>query len=141
MDEIHPFQAMVDGMGAAWQRERAASQMTLGELIAVLRVQPPEREITGLSHPHSYRGYYRDLAFEPTDGTVTVRELLEVCERGCMGRTFEGYKGGDFVMGEQTPVWIARWGIASRQRLMGLDIDAEPIAPVTEEEDPRSGPA
>jgi hypothetical protein len=61
------LQAMIDGMSAGWQKERAESQMTLGKLIDKLDSLPPETKLEGFGEPHSYRGYYSDLAFEKTD--------------------------------------------------------------------------
>lgn len=89
-------------------RERAAIQMTLGKLIERLEAMPPETMIEGICAPHSYRGYYSDLAFERGE-KVTAAKALETC-RGCMGEVFEGYKGGDFQMGRNTPVWLASYG-------------------------------
>lgn len=67
------IQALFDGLSAEWQRERAETQMTLGQLIEILESMPADTEIRGLNCPHSYRGYYYDLAFEPTEGTVMER--------------------------------------------------------------------
>lgn len=130
---VDPLQAMMDGFSAEWQRKRAASQMTLGALIDVLEALPPDRRITGFGAPMSYRGYYDDLAFEPSDMEETVADLLARA-RVCMGRVLQGYKGGDFLMGETTPLWIARYG-ESGERLMGLDTAADPIRPVTAPEE------
>jgi hypothetical protein len=133
-----PFQAMLHGMveqmSAERQQERANSQMTLGELIKALEALPPERGITGFGMVDSYRGYYSDLAFAPADDVRTVADLLDSC-RQCMGRVFTGYKGGDFLMGEATPLWISRYGECSDDRLMGLDTDSDPIRPVTAKEE------
>jgi hypothetical protein len=104
------MQAIVDGMSSEWQRERAVSQMTLGKLIERLSAMPQEALVDGIKEPHSYRGYYVDLAFEPSGGDrVSAGALLQLCRR-CMGDVFEGYKGGDFQMGKNTPVWIAMYG-------------------------------
>lgn len=62
----------------------------------------------GLVHPHSYRGYYEDLAFE-VGRDVPVHEMLREAKE-CLGKTFEGYKGGEFTMHEYTEVWLADWG-------------------------------
>lgn len=102
------LQAMVDGLSAQWQRERAASQMTLGKLIEALSAIDPDTNIA-FADPHSYRGYYSDLAFKRTQFPVRAADLLKVCN-GCMGKVFQGYKGGDYVMGELTPLWIAEYG-------------------------------
>ena len=83
--------------------------MTLGELIKFLEAHDPERIVPiGFAEPHSYRGYYEDLAFEPARD-VTVGSML-ACARDALGKTFEGYKGGDFKMGEYADVWLANYG-------------------------------
>ena len=115
------IQALFDGLSAEWQRERAETQMTLGQLIEILESMPADTEIRGLNCPHSYRGYYSDLAFEPTEGTVTVSELLSEC-KAAMGQVFEGYKGGDYVMGALTPIWVAYYGHVG-QKLIALHHD------------------
>jgi hypothetical protein len=106
---MHPIQAMVDGMNAEWMRQRSQTQMTLGGLIARLEQMPADTQVEGVDHPHSYRGYYSDLAFEPREQRMNAGDLLTAC-KGAMGQVFEGYKGGDFVMGALTPVWIADYG-------------------------------
>jgi len=113
------LQAMVDGMSAQWQRERAASQMTLGKMIEALSVMDPDKPVSGLHAPHSYRGYYCDLAFEASHSDQPAAVLL-ACAKSCMGEVFEGYKGGDFVMGALTPVWVANYGDTG-MKLLGFD--------------------
>lgn len=103
------LQALVDGMSAQWQRERAETQITLGKLIEALEAMPPDAQVANLDNEHSYRGYYEDLAFERLDGTRPASDLLADC-KAAMGRVFQGYKGGDFVMGALTPVWVANCG-------------------------------
>ena len=39
----------------------------------------------------------------------------------CMGEVFEGWKGGDFQMGRNTPLWSAEEGCTA-DKLMGLDL-------------------
>jgi hypothetical protein len=115
------IQALVDGLSEQWQRERAETQMTLGKLIAALEAMPQGTHVANLRDAHSYRGYYSDLAFEPAMGTRPAAELLAEC-RNAMGRVFEGYKGGDFVMGETTPVWVACYGCTG-DKLMAVHAD------------------
>jgi hypothetical protein len=129
---ISNMQAMIDGMSAQFQRDRAATQMTLGKLITALEAMPPDTEVDGLKAPHSYRGYYCDLAFHPPSGRLPVSEMLTMC-RSAMGKVFEGYKGGDFVMGELTPLWIAEYGECG-ERIMSLTQDGH--FEIAEEEDP-----
>ena len=103
------LQALVDGMSVRWQSERAKTQMTLGKLIKALEAMAPDAEVAQLQSAHSYRGYYSDLAFELGPNTRSVQGLLSDC-RAAMGQVFEGYKGGDFVMGALTPLWVAEYG-------------------------------
>ncbi len=82
--------------------------MTLDELIAELEKLPPDLVVDGFNHAHSYRGYYDQLAFEPACG-VTIKSMLDEC-RYAEGRTFTGYKGGEFLMDGLTDCWLAEWG-------------------------------
>jgi len=103
------IQALVDGINANKQSERATTQLTLGALIAALEMMPANAQVANLRRPNSYRGYYSDLYFERHDGTRTATELLTEC-KGAMGQVFLGYKGGEFVMNALTPLWIASYG-------------------------------
>lgn len=116
------IQAMIDGMAARAQTTRAQTQLTLGQLIAALSQLPADLLMANLRNPHSYRGYYCDLAFERAEGTRLAGDLLAEC-RAAMGEVFEGYKGGDFVMGRNTPLWVSSYGTASGQRLMAVAPD------------------
>jgi hypothetical protein len=42
----------------------------------------------------------------------TVNNLLEMLKK-IPGRIFIGYKGGDFLMGKTTPIWVANYGTSS----------------------------
>ena len=117
------MQALIDGMSAKWQRERAETQMTLGELIAALEAMPEGAEVANLNSAHSYRGYYSDLAFERDEGTRPAADLLNEC-KAAMWQVFKGYKGGDYVMGALTPVWVASYGCCG-PKLMALHAGGE----------------
>lgn len=109
------------------------NHLTLGELIERLRAEPNQakRVKLGLAEPHSYRGDYHDLAFEPTANT-TVAEMLTAAE-AALGATYQGYKGGDFTMREYTDTWLANYGECGEtigalllDRLLADEADAEP---------------
>lgn len=106
---INNLQLMFDGFSAARKAERAKTQMTLGAIIDRLKQFEPEAMIDGIAFPHSYRGYYSDLAFEKIEYQRTAIALLEDC-RSVLGMTLQGYKGGDYDMSQSTPVWIASYG-------------------------------
>lgn len=83
--------------------------MTLGRLISVLETWPRDHKVRlGFARPHSHRGDYRDLAFEPEIDT-TVGKMLDAA-REAEGATFEGWKGGDFTMRSRTSVYLAHRG-------------------------------
>ena len=64
---------------------------------------------SGVGRVHSWRGLYSQLALNPSNETRTVHDTLTELEN-TIGRTLEGYKGGDFLMDENTPVWCSDWG-------------------------------
>lgn len=108
MQEDH-IQAMIDGLSKKWFEERAASQMTLGDLIGRVESLPSDFEVSAVSDPHSYRGYYTDLSFNPVDGKMKAGDLLDLL-KSCLGEMFCGWKGGEYFMHKGTPVWLAKEG-------------------------------
>lgn len=83
--------------------------MQLSELIEELKKHDPNKIVEkGFHNPHSYRGYYSELAFEPA-ANVKVGLMLQLA-KDALNQTFEGYKGGDFTMKEHSDVYIANWG-------------------------------
>lgn len=85
--------------------------MNLGKYIETLQSFDPTIELEmGLGNPHSWRGNYSELAFEPKPN-MTVGEMLEEA-KGAVGKTFTGWKGGEFKMDEYTSVhvdYVGRW--------------------------------
>lgn len=93
--------------------------MKLGNLIAALEQRPKDETVrfdfcgrypTKLQ---SYRGYYDQLALghaghydsdNPPDPPTVASLLAEL--RSAIGKTFTGWKGGDFRMDKSTTVWI-----------------------------------
>jgi hypothetical protein len=116
---MNPMQALVNAENAKMRDQRAETQMTLGKLIDRLSQLDPAMEIEGLCEPHSYRGYYSDLAFERCNDKRTVAEVLAMA-KDCVGETFEGYKGGNFDMNWSTPVWVADYGSCG-MKIMSVD--------------------
>lgn len=82
--------------------------MTLIEFIKRLESMDPNELLPiGIRNPHSYRGYYNELAFEPTD-PIPVREAIKVAA-SASGMTFTAYKGGEYTMTNKTNCWLANW--------------------------------
>ena len=94
------------------------NSMNLGELIDALAECPAEYLRIAAPMPltprsvSSYRGYYEDLAIEYVEGYGEKMRLDHFLTtlRSAVGETFEGYKGGDFVMGKNTPLWASEYG-------------------------------
>ena len=102
----------------------ASDQLSLGELILKCEAiaaahekdeKPPEVFFDfGHFYPTrlmSWRGIYAELAldYQTGSGGMPVGRFLELL-RGAVGKTFEGYEGGSFVMGRSTPVWVSNYG-------------------------------
>lgn len=104
-------------------------QITIGELIDLLSSRPQDHSIAfdfcGLEPDGftSYRGYYYELAICYKKGsfptTNTVGSFLGEL-RATVGKTFEGYKGGDFVMTRETPLWVANYSETGYTAVVGL---------------------
>lgn len=116
--------------------------MTLAELITALEAADPDRVVPhGFTNPHSYRGYYDELAFEPA-ANVTVADMLDDA-RSALGSTYEGWKGGDFTMRGHTDCWLSEEGRASGDTISALLLQlmlAEPPPAATEAPPATSSP-
>jgi hypothetical protein len=90
--------------------------MGLGDLIARLEQEDPTRILPiGFAEPHSYRGYYHQLAFEPRRD-IAIGDVLAAA-RSALGARFVGYKGGEYTMTEHTDCWIAEYGSDSDNKI------------------------
>lgn len=95
-------------------------RLGLGDIIAALEAEPDQERIlpVGFHRPHSYRGCYDELAFEPV-ADVPVSILLEAA-RSALGTTYEGWKGGEYYMDEYTECWLADPGDSMGAQVSGL---------------------
>jgi len=102
--------------------------MNLGEVIAYLEKKDPDQvALHGFHNPHSYRGYYSQLAFSPATN-ITAQDMLEAA-RGAVGKEYQGWKGGYHMMLAETPCWISHEGEVTEDlisvRLLDLMFAAE----------------
>ncbi len=95
-------------------------QLTLGELILKLEAIDDKTLpviFDGKKHyptgVDSWRGSYCELAIEysTTSCHMSVKGLLKIL-KNTVGKTFTGYKGGEFLMGKTTPIWVANYGVS-----------------------------
>lgn len=106
------------------------NQLTLGELINLLEADTQDKCVvydfgdlvpTSLS---SYRGYYHHLALgwrqsDSEHSPPSVKDLLAELGKG-IGGVYSGWKGGEYVMSKDTPVWAANQGKDSRTAIVGV---------------------
>lgn len=79
----------------------------------------------------SWRGDYSLLAigYKMTgrdDNTglqrVTAKEFLQLC-KDCIGKTFTGYKGSEFIMNKNSSVWVDNYGSYTQTGLVSVESD------------------
>ena len=103
----------------------------LGGIIDRLEREDPARILPlGFANPHSYRGDYADLAFEPI-ADISIGDMLDAA-RSALGATFEGYKGGEYQMRTHTDCWISRYGEDSDNKIGPLLLELLLARPATE---------
>lgn len=89
--------------------------MTAGQLIAMLEEYPKESVVAfTVKKPHSYRGYYERLAFEFDWQICSVEKMIGTI-RSALGRTYTGYKGGEYYMNEDSDVYLAKYGCCGEE--------------------------
>ena len=104
--------------------EPKVDQLSLGELIGLLKSieaeHPGHIAPYGFRNPHSYRGYYEQLAFEPATNVPVAQMLADATS--ALGATFEGWKGGDYTMKKYTECWLAREGDSAGETIGWLSL-------------------
>lgn len=132
------MQELIDTIGRASAMTRSGYHLTPAKALEALESAVGDTKVffdatdTGPTGPHSYRGYYSDLAFE-SGAPPTVAEF-KTTVNGTIGETYEGYKGGDFVMAGDTPLWSASYGCTGRA-IVGIIIAPERVTLVTKDVD------
>lgn len=79
----------------------------------------------------SWRGCYCELALNfashskcvENEEEMTLTKFIEMLKK-CIGKTFTGYKGGEYEMNEDTPVWVANYGASGNTAVVDI-IDNE----------------
>lgn len=111
------IQKLFDTISESARDTRKNYHMTIDSLTEVIAALP-DRTIPvvfdydtdqSVSDIDSYRGYYADLALTP-DTDIISAEQLYVKLKQAHGAEFTGYKGGEFVMDGDTPLWAAYYG-------------------------------
>jgi hypothetical protein len=111
-------------------RTHGKGQLTLGMLISKITACEKNETVAfdfGYMCPtrlDSWRGAYDELALNYvsyTNEDVEIkRDDFLVLLKSAIGKTFHGYKGGEFVMNEDTPIWVANDGEACDTAVVGV---------------------
>lgn len=96
---------------------KTSEQLTLGELILKFEAVKDKSLpviFDDTYHPigiGSWRGSYCELAIEygKDEPRMTAKRFLQKLH-DLIGAILTGYKGGEFVMGKITPIWVANYG-------------------------------
>ncbi len=132
------MQGLVNTVNKITKDIRCGYHVTLGTLVEVLeRVQKftPSRLVeldAGPSPfgPHSYRGHYSDLALDSQNKPITVSELLKLL-KPLVGKKLVGYKGGEYLMTNDTPLWVAEYGELSNVAIVDIQFESKNVILVT----------
>jgi hypothetical protein len=87
--------------------------ITLGEITTILCNFPDsvrEAPIWGWGELVSWRGDYSKLSLTDNGSEPITIEQATLQALEAHGATFTGYKGGEYTMGAQTPVWGDNYG-------------------------------
>ncbi len=139
------LQEQIDRTIAAARAAEFASrdQMSLGQLIDKLkevRAANDKEDITicfdfEYARPadfDSWRGVYAELAVGfAFDGDETSLDEFIVRAERSVGLSFNGYKGGEYVMTRDTPVWVANYGNSGSTAVTGVFDDGWQVVLLT----------
>ena len=140
------LQTYLDNAVAAQRKENLANsdQLTLGELILKLEAIAAKgyRSSYDGSEPtvffdfeylvptdiDSWRGSYNELALSyDSVGAPNLSDFIKML-REAVGKTYQGYKGGDYTMSKYTPIWVANYGNAGNTAVVEVvDNDCQVI--------------
>jgi hypothetical protein len=100
--------------------------MTIGGVLEKLRACAKDKEVRydfcGLYPTKlcSSRGFYDEAAIGFDVNVVTVEEMISDLECAIDGRTFTGYKGGEYEYTEETPLHVDEYGRWTDTRIKSI---------------------
>jgi hypothetical protein len=123
------IQQDIEKLMSQMHEERLKEQkeiLRLGQLIKLLEELPQEENVRfdfcnfTPDDVMSYRGYYSDLAISYKENEeVKVSDLLNKLN-SVRNTVQEGYKGGDYIMHDEVPVWVANYGKCHGTAVVGV---------------------
>lgn len=123
------LQKMINEIGEATKYE-AGKEYNLGKLIVDLSKCNQKKNVEIIKGEdrvtpacfESYRGYYCRLSIDylGLDEPIKVSEFLKQAKEA-NGKVFIGYKGGDFLMDEKTPIYVSSYGECEGFKVIGVE--------------------
>jgi hypothetical protein len=95
--------------------DNGAKPLTLGQFASVLEQAKWNGIIMipfSITKPHSYRGYYEQMAFEIFYTPQPIEDAISMV-RSAIGNRYDGYKGGTFLMTDETLCHFSMYGTSS----------------------------
>jgi hypothetical protein len=115
---LDTIQKAVQGMRS--DRFSKSDQLSLGEIVLMLDAIDGKNARVCLLiddtiktpvNLDSWRGSYNELAIDYDDSVKGMSfKKFHKMMNDAIGETFTGYKGGEYTMNRQTPVWAAHYG-------------------------------
>lgn len=112
--------------------------MTLGQLIIELllfkKEVPVYYDFVNFcpNKIHSYRGSYDQLALGYSQNNpLTIEELVKLLQKA-IGNSFQGYKGGSYLMTKHTQLWVSNHDEASKTAIVAVRSNDEHVFIITE---------
>lgn len=117
--------------------------MTIGEILDSLKRAAPDAIVKfdfGSVSPttvESWRGIYAEAAIGFSDGSygqhfTTVQEFREELTRAIDGRTYTGWKGGEFRYSRDTELHVDNRGNCSNTEIVRVKVDEYEVMLYTE---------
>ena len=81
----------------------------------------------------SYRGSYDEAMISPADGgtAITNKELQDSIKKR-IGTYMSGYKGGEYLIESETPLWVAEYGQWPGRAIRGVERNGNSLTIITE---------
>ncbi|MBO9428230.1 hypothetical protein [Sulfitobacter sp. R18_1] len=85
---------------------------------------------------HTWRCCYSNLAISPVPSGKgkPLSEFIEMLQ-DAIGTEFVGYKGGDYMMNENTPVWVADRNSADSVAILDVTLEGDQVTITTKDLD------
>ena len=141
-----PMQRLIDAISDSARITRQDYHLTLGGLIERLqlvttaghdagKIVQTDAGVPVSAVLQSYRGYYSDCAIAPAanDEPWATAGTLLAAAKAVLDQPLEGYKGGQYIMDADTPLWVSEYGHASGLAVIWMIVRPEAVTLITKQ--------